>query len=73
LENAVPLRTRIESAAHAPAEMIAQSSLLMKKSSWCPDEQFLSTARYRRIPEDSKSDVHGLSFVSCTRRFANIC
>jgi hypothetical protein len=31
LENAVPLRTRIESTAQAAAEMIAQTSLLMKK------------------------------------------
>jgi hypothetical protein len=32
-EKAVPLRTRIESTAQAAAEMIAQSSLLMKRLS----------------------------------------
>jgi hypothetical protein len=66
-ENADPLRTRIESTAHAADEMIAQSSLRMK---WI----VFSTTRQRKIANRCQEPLQGrLKTIRLLRkRFAHM-
>ncbi len=72
-ENAVPLRTRIESTAHAAAEKIAQISLLMNDWLYSRLTDFLSTAHEGKILDWPKNRRPVLLFIGCNHRFANIC